>query len=326
MSDDARTARSPIWGLMGILGVLGLVLGVIIYLVAMLLGRVGVDSDPDSEADAESPAEPARPFVPGPIRPRGRGPSGHEEFTLDKDPSVILIRIEGASFTMGSEREADERPPHSVTLAGFYIARTELTNAQYRRYCDDTQTMPPPDPGFEGMADYFLRFPDHPVVRLSWNDARDYCAWAGLVLPTEAQWEYAARGMDDRVFPWGNESPEDAQRRLNYSGYPNDEVWRSPAKNGGERWRADGFLFTSKVGLHGAGQGPFGTQDQAGNVFEWCRDHFAPYASENRESPERVLRGGSFRSPAASTRCAYRDLEDPGARESDIGFRPARPL
>ena len=136
---------------------------------------------------------------------------------------------------------------------------------------------------------------DHPVTFVDWHEASAFCAWAGGRLPTEAEWEKAARGTDARRFPWGDE--EDASRAAVGSGL----------KRG----------TTSPVGAHPRGASPYGLQDMAGNVWEWT--------STETGDGERVLRGGSYASPGlAWARCAMRSWSRPERRQAHIGFRVAR--
>jgi formylglycine-generating enzyme required for sulfatase activity len=169
-----------------------------------------------------------------------------------------MILVPAGPFTMGADRggEDDEHPAHTVTLAAFWLDRTEVTNLAYRR-CVDAGRCRPHDPTsanknhFGGDAPF--RGPAQPISSVSWDDAKAYCAWAGKRLPTEAEWEKAARGPDGRKFPWGEAAADP-----------------SLAVFGADR--------TADVGTHPTGNGPYGHADLAGNVWEWVEDQYDPYA------------------------------------------------
>ncbi len=208
----------------------------------------------------------------------------------------MLVKIEGRSFLMGSEDGAeDERPVHRVWVDSFEIAATPVTNAEYSAFaappCAD-------DPNFN--------HPDQPVVAVSWSDAMAYCRWLGSFrLPTEAEWECAARGgMEGKRYPWG------------------DEPLPSRALEAPE-----------KVGQRAANA--FGLFDMCENVHEWCSDwysngYYSVSPDRNPRGPEtgsrRVSRGGSWRHQVKFSRCAARSSIPPDFRYTDYGFRMARSL
>jgi formylglycine-generating enzyme required for sulfatase activity len=229
--------------------------------------------------------------------------------------SAAWVRLEGGPFDMGSNQGgAGEKPVHRVTLSPFRISRYPVTNADYAAYLRDTGRQPPDSwPGGEvpeGKA-------SHPVVDVSWSDAEAFCTWLsrrlgagggeqGVVqLPTEAQWEFAARGKEGRKYPWGEEEPD--AERANYGGRVGD---------------------TTPVGSYPRGATPDGVHDLAGNVWEWCRDWSGPYGDEEQSDPtgpergaSRVLRGGSFHNVPRSLRGAFRYFAHPERRYGFIGFR-----
>ena len=185
-----------------------------------------------------------------------------------------------------------EMPQHSVTLDAYYLYKNDVTVAQYRAFCTATMRDMPPAPPW-GWLD------DHPVVNVTWDDAHAYADWAGATLPTEAQWEKAARGTDGRIFPWGNKW--DAAKCSNSVGD------NHPGK-------------TSAVGSFPAGASPYGCLDMAGNVWQWCADwygadYYQTAPAKNPTGPTtgkyRVLRGGSCYYGVASV---YR-----GACRLDLG-------
>jgi len=245
---------------------------------------------------------------------------GYEEYTWTKDGSVV-VKIPAGTFTMGSnDGDADEKPVHQVYLDEYYIDKYEVTNRQYKRFCDATGQSYPPDPDFLGMSSYFTSRPDYPVVNVSWDDAQAYCTWAGKRLPAEAEWEKAARGTDARKYPWGNGEPDAGGfYRANWGEGSDQEVWKR-----------DGYEYTAPVGTYERGVSPYGCMDMAGNVWEWCNDwygdkYYSSSTSNNPQGPssgsDRVLRGGSWNCDAGLVRCANRGRSDPSYRLNNLGFR-----
>jgi len=195
-------------------------------------------------------------------------------------------------------------PGCKVTLDAFWVYKNDVTVAQYRKYCDATGKEMPPAPGW-GWKD------DHPVVNVTWDEAKAYCDWAGVALPTEAQWEKAARGTDGRKYPWGKGWDP---RKLQCS-----------KKNGGDA------VSTAPVGSFPAGASPYGCLDMAGNVLQWCEDWYdenypKSTSPTNPIGPAaglgRVLRGGSWEGNIEDFfRCAIRDYGNPGDGDDISGFR-----
>jgi len=229
------------------------------------------------------------------------------------EPELILIPA--GEFLMGSdpsrdeEARDDEQPQHTVYLADYYIARTPVTNAQYAPFVEATLRELPrhwenrePPAGRE----------DDPVVYVTWYDAMAYCRWlaeaTGKIyrLPSEAEWEKAARGTDGRIYPWGDEAPDESRCNFN-----------------------DLRTGTTPVGQYSPkGDSPYGCVDMAGNAWEWTRSLHQGYPydpGDGRESPDagsiRVLRGGSFYSYERGVRCAYRHRFYPDLTDGSSGFR-----
>ena len=204
----------------------------------------------------------------------------------------------------------DEVPQHTVSLASVLVGATPVTNAEYSSFVGETGHSPPPH-WPDGEVPEALA--EHPVTYVDWFDARAYSSWAGARLPTEAEWEKAARGTDGRLYPWGDDGARAAV--ANFGGGP---------KHG----------CTTAVREHPTGASPYGLLDVAGNVWEWVSSAYAPYpydAGDGREDPEsglpRALRGGSYASPGLRhVRCASRSRSAPGRRSPHIGFRAARDL
>jgi formylglycine-generating enzyme required for sulfatase activity len=213
-----------------------------------------------------------------------------------------------------------ETPQHQVDLPTYYVARYPVTVAQFRSFVEDSGYEPTDPDSVRGVS-------NHPVVRVTWHEALKYCEWLTvslqawqetpeplatslreqgwtITLPSEAEWEKAARGSDERIFPWGEEADSE---RANFS---DTGIWSKSA-----------------MGCFPGGASPYGVEDLSGNVWEWCRarwessyqDHQGNDGSE-REAP-RVLRGGAFYSDGWLVRCASRCPWDPNDRSGDVGFR-----
>lgn len=231
----------------------------------------------------------------------------------------------------------EEQPAHRVSLDGFWIDRMEVTNAQYR-HCVEAGGCQAPnkcDRG-EGKPTYGDRSKaDHPVVCVDWYDAQDYCAWVGGRLPTEAEWEYAARGSQDIFFPWGNAWGKALDRLpVNLC----DANCPSVEKDAGYD---DGYVRTAPVGSFPNGASWCGAQDLAGNAAEWVQDwhqwnYYRLSTSRNPTGPEqptgqdgvtvKVRRGGGWDYSWFMVRVTDRSLDAPEARESELGFRCVVPV
>lgn len=230
-----------------------------------------------------------------------------------------MVQIPGGTFSMGS---TDEAPVHQVTLSPYCMDRTEVTVGAYGQ-CVSSGSCPAAPvirQTCNGSREDRL---EHPANCVNWTMAHGYCRWRGGRLPTEAEWEFAARGADGRTYPWGNQAP--SARLLNAFGSEND--FRYPMYTG-----SDGWPFTAPVGSFPAGASPFGVLDMAGNVLEWTSDWHGGYASAAATNPsgpstgsQRVARGGDWDSVhAAWVRASSRLGYGPAGRLSNIGFRCAR--
>jgi formylglycine-generating enzyme required for sulfatase activity len=257
---------------------------------------------------------------------------------------MVMVYVTGGTFQMGSTdaevREAlarcresyrycnldfygQEAPQHTVTLDGYWIDRTEVTRAQYHRCVDAGACQAPSACEDSEPANEKASGEDHPVVCVDWLDAQTYCDWAGARLPTESEWEYAARGPEGNLYPWGNE-PEGV--RQNYCDATCTDAWADESVD-------DGYAKTSPVIRYPEGASWCGVLDLAGNVYEWVADWLGPYRSGSLANPigpssgyERVLRGSSWKSFWDRARGATRDSVSPDARHDVIGFRCARSL
>jgi formylglycine-generating enzyme required for sulfatase activity len=216
------------------------------------------------------------------------------------EPEMVLIPA--GEFLMGSDPEKDkyarkdEQPQHKLYLPDYYMAKTPITNVQYLRWINKN-----PPTGKE----------NHPVVFVVWRDAMVYCRWLSEVtgksyhLPSEAEWEKAARGTDGRIWPWGNVPPDATQCNYNMT-----------------------VDNTTPIGQYPKGASPYGVLDMAGNVWEWTSSLYKEYpykAADGREDPDaegrRVVRGGSFNYYGRHVRCACRFRYLPDFRGDLIGFR-----
>ena len=257
-----------------------------------------------------------------------------------------MIWVPAGRFLMGTPEnfegpyDPDECPMHLVTLTrGFWIARCETTNAEYAKFLerirkagDHSKCHPDEPKGKDHTPAHWTETkfnqPRQPVVGVDWWDAYAYAAWAGLRLPTEAEWEYAARGIDGRLYPWGTNWPP-AKVVGNFA----DEA---AAKEDPE-FRTlvgynNGHATTAPAGAYPLGVSWCGALDMAGNAWEWCNDCYAPHDVKNDRDPVgpataqgRVVKGGSWRATdPADCRCAFRDDYVPEQRRDDLGFRCAR--
>lgn len=231
---------------------------------------------------------------------------GYKEYRNEKDGSV-LIEIPAGSFIMGSNESDDEKPIRTVYLGKYYVSKYEVTVGQYKTFCNATGRTMPEQPSWNNRD-------DHPVVQISWNDAKVYCAWAGLRLPTETEWEKAARGMNGRKYPWGNSW--DRNKCNHGSRIPLADIANPTISTPHIDASEDGFEYTSPVGSFSTGVSPYGIYDMAGNVFEWCNDLYPPL--------DRALRGGSWYQEMAACRSANRGGLDASYENDFIGFRPAK--
>ena len=241
----------------------------------------------------------------GPILTMGT----QEMIGKDRAPMVL---VPAGDFMMGSPTgRSDEQPPHRVYLDAFYMDKFEVTVSRYGRFIESEDL----DPPFMWTEARKGRQGEKPVIGVDWFEAAAYCRWAGKRLPTEAEWEKAARGTDERMYPWGNEAPTP-----------------SHANFGHEKWQ--GYSTLASVGSLEHGKSPFGIYDLAGNVWEWVADRYdETYYQKSRpgrnpkgppNGPLRALRGGAWDSDAPVLRSANRNGYVPSARRNDIGFRCAQ--
>jgi len=270
-------------------------------------GDTTLDAVPSVDAQASHAAEPDVETIPG------------------------MAYVDGGEFVMGSDiGRPNERPEHRRTLAPFYIDLAPVTNADYLEFVRSAGHPAPlhwPSARPPQGREY------HPVVGVTWFDAAAYSDWTGKRLPTEAEWEKAARGTDGRLYPWGNEFAPD---RCN-------SLWRLAKCEFGDKDERNEWLRsweeteeggrilalggnTAPVGLFMEGLSAYGCVDMAGNVMEWVADLYQLYTSSGKSKPgtaewPRVVRGGSWRSRGSYLRCSARSGFPPELACNFIGFR-----
>jgi formylglycine-generating enzyme required for sulfatase activity len=259
---------------------------------------------------------------------------------------MALVHVPAGSFAMGSDVWDEELPVHNVYLNGYWIDQTEVTNAMFAKFIEATLYQTDAEKigsGWDwnvnegvwrkveganwrqprGAGSDITGLENHPVVQVSWNDAQAYCEWAGRRLPTEAEWEKAARGSkDNRSYPWGDDVAE-AGKRLNFAD-------RNLPVNWANLQADDGFEYTAPVGSYSLGVSPYGVLDMSGNVWEWTADRYSIdyYSRSEPQNPtgpangkRHVLRGGSWFNDLRDMRSAYRAADLPDASYTDLGFR-----
>jgi len=258
-----------------------------------------------------------------------------------------MVLVPPGAFRMGSEDgDDDELPIHDVTLDGFWIDRTEVSNEQFAEFVAETGYLTTAeemgsgwfvteDGGWEetegadwqhpqGAESDVSNLSEHPVVLVSWYDAEEYCEWAGGALPTEAQWEYAARGPEGLKYPWGEEFDGE---KANYCDKNCVFDWNDETID-------DVYAQTAPAGSYPEGASWTGVLDMAGNVWEWVNDwfdseYYANAAAEDPAGPEsgdwKVLRGGSWGNSSINLRGARRSPDAPDCRYGGIGFRCVLP-
>jgi formylglycine-generating enzyme required for sulfatase activity len=296
--------------------------------LAEFAGCLDIDGDGVSDLYDECPDEP------GPSEnggcPGDEGSGGEEpELSLMLNDTLtrtadgmVMVSVPAGEFRMGSEDgDSDERPVHDVTLDGFWLDRTEVTNAQYVAFLNERGNQEEGGVTWLNLEDEDCLieqrggefepksgYADHPVIEVSWYGAAAYCEWAGARLPTEAEWEYAARGPEGNAYPWGDDWPTcDLAQYNECSG------------------------STLPVGSLPDGASWCGALDMAGNVWEWVADWYGDYSSQPQTNPSgpetgkyKVLRGGSWLYPPSYVRSAFRISLNRFYTWINLGFRCAR--
>lgn len=229
--------------------------------------------------------------------------------TLRPGESSMAL-VPAGEFTMGSTLRADERPVHRVYLDAFYMDKYHVTVEQYAKFLEATDKEAPPEWDIMNQPRHQTR----PVVNVSWFDAATYCKWAGKRLPTEAEWEKAARGTDGRLYPWGNQAPT-----------------RLHANFGKKEWA--NHMALVPVGMFEMGKSPYGIYDMAGNAWEWVNDwydhdYYKKSPAKNPQGPakgkSKVVRGGNWLYVQEFLRSSFRFNAEPSGRQFGYGFRCAK--
>jgi formylglycine-generating enzyme len=301
--------------------------------IAPAPGPIPVPSKPQTqESEPKSPSkaimegtgkDPAAPSTPMPAKPPAKSASASNGVSPQKAPVIMqplpeivgkdgapMVLIPVGEFTMGSDKgDDDEEPVHKVFLDSFYLDKFEVTNGRFAKFVEAIQSEPPW--GFADKETPVLR-QDQPVRWVNWMEAMGYCLWAGKRLPTEAEWEKAARGSDARVYPWGNDAPTLAHAVFGLK---------------------EGSDTVSAIGNRDKGKSPFGVHDLAGNLYEWTTDWYdEQFYSKNpainprgpAEGSAKVQRGGSYINGAYRLRSSFRTKGDPTEHDPNVGFRCAQ--
>jgi eukaryotic-like serine/threonine-protein kinase len=247
------------------------------------------------------------------------GPSGGNQAagsSRNSPDGMTEVSVPAGTFEMGGLDPAAtqvEKPAHKVTMHAFWIDKFDVTNAMYTQ-CTTAGVCDPPLHFNSKTVTAYFNGPDYanyPVVNVTWGDAVAYCKWAGRRLPTEAEWERAARGDDLRTYPWGDQAPDSSRANFNFQ-----------------------VGDTSKVGSYPAGASPYGALDMAGNVFQWVSDfydgsYYSKAVNLNPSGPiarsnffSRIIRGGSFQDGAENIRVSYR-TGDLGPNPDALAGTPA---
>ena len=238
---------------------------------------------------------------------------------------MVQVLVPEGEFLMGAvasdlAANDDEKPQHTVYLDGFWIDQTEVTNAMYALCVKDGWCQSPADPRYFNDP----QLANYPVVNISGASAERYCRWVNGRLPTEAEWEKAARGTDGNTYPWGNTLPDG-----NLLNFCDRNCLAADRDNSSD----DGYAETAPVGSYPAGASPYGVLDMAGNVWEWVADwysasYYAVSESSNPLGPEwgdsRVVRGSNWYSTIQDLRLTIRYYERFGRYTDRLGFRCVR--
>ena len=283
----ANNRKRQKWGLIGF-GIM-VCIGVVILFRSNIATKGGLLTQAPDKAAIEPPVD---------------APKSQTAVKLGSNQDGMeMVAVPAGEFQMGSKAgDRDQKPVHTVYLDAYWIDKTEVTNAMYAQCVASGKCQAP-----KYTKDSTSNAENQPVVGVSWSNAITYCTWAGRRLPSEAEWEKAARGTDGRIYPWGNQDPDNTL--LNYNGEQGS---------------------TTPVGQFPEGASPYGALDMAGNAWEWVNDWYGEYPSARQENPmgpasgkNRVLRGGCWDDSGQFVRAVYRNWLEPNGRLLNYGFRCA---
>ena len=267
-----------------------------------------VKPEPGAASEAKPPGKAPLPTNGSPAA-KTRGLPKLAATLLGKDGAPMVL-VPAGEFTMGSEQgDDDEQPVHRVFLDSFYLDTFEVTNGRFAKFVAAIQSEPP-----WGFADQEtpVRHAEQPVRWVNWLEATGYCLWAGKRLPTEAEWEKAARGPEGRLYPWGHDPPTPAHAVFGLK---------------------EGAETVSPIGNREKGTSPYGVHDLAGNLYEWVADwyddaFYTPLPALNPRGPmagtAKVQRGGSYINGPYRLRAAFRTKGEPTEHDPHVGFRCAQ--
>ncbi len=296
----------------------------LLFMVWLIAGLAWANEAVPGKADPESTPTPSRPrgaangtkhMEKG--APSARAGTAHKPAGVPHLPATIIgkdgapmMLVPAGEFTMGSEEgDDDEQPVHRVYLDSFYLDTFEVTNERFAKFVAAIGSEPPW--GFAG-AETPVRYADHPVRWVTWLEATGYCLWAGKRLPTEAEWEKAARGLDGRLYPWGHDSPTPVHAVFGLK---------------------EGAETVAPIGDRDKGASPYGVHDLAGNLYEWVSDWYddAYYTATPMVNPHgptegtaKGQRGGSYINSPYRLRATFRTKGDPAEQDPHVGFRCAQ--
>ena len=305
-----RTARQMIYAMLFILlSAVWLTSGLALANEAFPVKPVPVRPKPRAVASEAQPTGKGHPpSKAGSFPQPADAPQPPAAFT-GKDGAPMVL-VPAGEFLMGSdEGDDDEQPVHRVVLDSVYLDTFEVTNGRFAKFVEAIQSEPP-----WGFADQEtpVVHAEQPVRWVNWLEAMGYCLWAGKRLPTEAEWEKAARGTDGRVYPWGNDPPTAAHAVFGLT---------------------EGAETVSPIGNRNLGSSPYGVHDLAGNLYEWVTDwyddaFYTPHSPSNPRGPSagtaKVQRGGSYINSPYRLRSAFRTKGDPTEHDPHVGFRCAQ--
>lgn len=297
----------------------------------------------DTPLPTERPPTPTKTFTPRPPMAIPTAIALPERISDAQGVEMVLIPV--GEFQMGGDADAalaecqklyiggtcehswyeDEEPNHNVRLDAYYMDVTEVTNAQYADCVKAGLCTEPRKKGSSTQSNYYgsAEYADYPVIYVDWQQALTYCEWRGSSLPTEAQWEKAARGTDGLMYPWGN----------SFDGSKANFCDRNCSLNYANKAYDDGYADTAPVGTYLQGESPYSLLDMAGNVWEWVKDWYdvnyyfsAPLANPlgPGAGEYRVVRGGAWGNVGNGLRAAIRDRNLPSDAYNNLGFRCAR--